>query len=105
MAQGRSTKSNSMMKWIRTSRFSIKNSLSSHPYYSFETMYNWILCRVHLSSKPPMVLTDPLSRANMAHIRQSKPDYGLGFQVKSFNPSKLGPAWTPFRAGRLNPRP
>ena len=29
MAQGRSTKIISMMKWIRTSRFSIKNSLSS----------------------------------------------------------------------------
>jgi len=24
-----------------------------------------------------------LSRANMAHIRQSRPDYGLGFQLKS----------------------
>ena len=32
------------------------------------------------------------SRANMAHIRQSRPDPGLGFQVKVLKPFEVAPS-------------
>jgi len=32
------------------------------------------------------------SRANMAHARQSRPDYGLGFQVKVFQTFQVDPS-------------
>jgi SNF2 family DNA or RNA helicase len=31
-------------------------------------------------------LMEVKSRANVAHIRQSRPDFGLGFQIKVFQP-------------------
>ena len=31
--------------------------------------------------------------ANMAHIRQSRPDYGLGFQVKGLATFEMVPSW------------
>jgi hypothetical protein len=58
MAQGRSTEIITMMKWIRTSRLSIKNSLS------LKEETGGTLWR------------------NVAHTRQSSPDPGLDFEVK-----------------------
>ena len=52
-----------MIKWIRTSRLSIKNSLSQ--------------------------ASSSHCRANMAHKRQPMPDYGLGFQVKGLEPFQV----------------
>ena len=34
----------------------------------------------------------PMSRANMAHTRQSRPDSGLGFQVKDLKPFSIVPS-------------
>ena len=48
-----------------------------------------LLVRGHVTLPP--ALFPVLGRANMAHIRQSRPDYGLAFQVTvSFVPTLLG---------------
>jgi hypothetical protein len=47
----------------------------------------------HLSPIVPSVTNYPIGcRANMARIRQSRPDSGLGFQVKVLNTCKLVPS-------------
>jgi len=46
MAQGRSTEIMSMIKWIRTSRFSIKNSLSAGGGSKGEAEGAWSAARV-----------------------------------------------------------
>ena len=113
----------SMVEWIRTSRWSMKNSLSMYasrcswsvprlkgdlPLWS--TTLPYTVERVSTLTLPPLlsvvermwhtqdshgqnlalaVLYVPHSlgeggcRTNMAHIRQSGPDYGLDFQVKA----------------------
>jgi len=65
MAQGRSTKIITTIKWIRTSRLSIKNSLSPQPFV--------------------LIIIALRCRANSAQIRQSRPVYGL---VLSHYPGK-----------------
>jgi len=62
-----------MVKWIRTSWLTIKDSLSF-------VMSSNIGC----PGQPTVVRNR--CRANMAHIRQSRPDSSLGFQVKVLKP-------------------
>jgi len=40
-------------------------------------------------------------RANSAHVRQSLPDYGLGFQVKILEPFEVFPSALGSGAGHL----
>ena len=49
-------------------------------------------CSSCLSAQPNTTLFRNRCRANMAHVRQSRPDSGLGFQVKFLNPFKLLPS-------------
>ena len=73
MAQGRSTTIISMLQWTRTSRLSIKISLSLG------------FCGIQSVSQPGSCFIQDYTshcRVNVAHIRQSRPDSGLGVRIK-----------------------
>ena len=70
-----------MIKWIRTSRLSIKNSLSL-PRTPTQVRTVSVVSLVPVMSR---------RRANLAQIRQSRPDSCLGFQVKVPNIFELSP--------------
>ena len=41
----------------------------------------------------PLTLPGVRCRGNSAHVRQSKPDFGLGFQTKVLNMFEVGASW------------
>ena len=51
------------------------------------------LCEVVVLKLRTRVRLPPRRRANTAHIRQSRPDFGLGFQVKVVKTFEVVPSW------------
>jgi len=84
-----------MIKWIRTSRLSIKNSLSDGEHD--------VLARDGCGPLLQGLQFTFRCRANMAHIRQPRPDSGLGFQVKVIRTFQIGPSL--LGSGLLHPNP
>jgi len=51
--------------------------------------FGWICLQ---RSPPRVAIQGCCCRANMAHVRQSRPEYGLGFQVKVLKPFYIVPS-------------